>query len=94
MRADQNAGINEPGDVGMIETAKKISLDAKALFFRAADPGRVDELNGDDALVETIGSMCLPDAAHPTAANFCIDDVGSNLAPDQRGFADPLKIDR
>jgi hypothetical protein len=40
LRADQNAGINEPGDIGMIKSAKKISLDAKPLFSRTADPGR------------------------------------------------------
>jgi hypothetical protein len=35
LRADQNAGINEPGNIGMIEPAEKIAFDAKALFSRA-----------------------------------------------------------
>src|ERR1700691_1134682 len=78
----------------MIEPAKKIAFDAKALFPRAANPSGMNELDGDDAFVQSIGSMRSPNAAHPAAANFRVDDVGSDLAPDQGGFADPLKIDR
>ncbi len=53
----------------------------------------MNELDGDDALVETVGSMRFPNATHPAAADFRVDDIRSDLAPDQGRFANSLKID-
>src|SRR4029077_4685463 len=36
----------------------------------------------------------LPHAAHAAAADFRVNDIRPNLAPDQRGFTDLRKINR
>jgi hypothetical protein len=80
----EHAGIEQTGDVRVIQLSEKAAFAAKSLFAVAPQPDGVHEFDGDYPLIPAVGAMRAPHAAHAAAADFGIDHVLPDVAPDQR----------
>ena len=75
LRGFENAGIEQAGNVGVIQSTEKVALSQEASFSVLADPRRMHELDGDGALEATICAVRSPYTAHTATADLRINHI-------------------
>ena len=73
----RDAGVEQPGDVGMIEPAEQSTLAREALVRTGVGRGQAHQLDRRQAVVQAVGSARQPDLAHAAAAEQALDQPGA-----------------
>lgn len=73
----QQTGIEQLGDVRMVEPAEHPTLAREALVGDGVRTGQAHELDRRATVVQAIGSACQPDVAHAAAADQAFDQLGA-----------------
>jgi hypothetical protein len=74
----------------MVEPPEHLAFTAKALLALAADPTRMQELDGNGGFESLVYTPGTPNAAHAAPANFRLDDIGADEASNQSRPGDML----
>ena len=78
------AGVDQPGDVGVIEAGEDLPLTGEAGVQDVAIEGRAQHLDGDRLAVLIVDADPEVDRAHAAAPDFADDFVGADPAADHR----------
>jgi len=81
MRSIEYAGIDESGDIRMVEAPEESPLAAEALLAMEPIPAGVQEFDRHRAFEAIVGAPGTPDAPHAAATNLRLDHIGAHMTP-------------